>query len=133
VSTTTTAVHTDLARLTVRPAYLAAGVALLALAIGLAVTWETGVSSVLLFVLLPDTALLLAIGQPVQRGQLAPRAVPAYNLMHHPAVPTVLLALGAAGALGQYWWVAALAWGAHIAVDRGVGYGLRTKDGWQRG
>jgi hypothetical protein len=27
----------------------------------------------------------------------------------------------------------ALAWLAHIAVDRASGYGLRDKQGWQRG
>jgi hypothetical protein len=131
--TITTHTQPHAARLPVRPPYLAVGGTLLALAIGLAVAWDTGVSSVLLFALLPDAALLLAIGQPAERGQLPSRAVPAYNLMHQPAVPLVLLALAATGTLGHYWLVAALAWGAHIAVDRGVGYGLRTKDGWQRG
>jgi hypothetical protein len=132
--TTITSPHTGhLARLPLRLPFLVVGGTLLAVAIGLAVTWDTGVSSVLLFALLPDAALLLAIGQTAERGQLPSRAVPAYNLMHHPAVPLALLALAAAGVFGHYWLVAALAWSAHIAIDRGVGYGLRTKDGWQRG
>lgn len=138
MSTATTApatstTHSQRARLGVRPAYLVAGTALTALAIGLAVTWGTGVSSVLVFALLPDAAFLLAIGQPMQQGQLPARAVPAYNLMHHPATPALVLAAALTGVLGQYWLVAALSWGAHVAIDRGVGYGLRTRDGWQRG
>jgi hypothetical protein len=122
----------SVARLPLRPSHLLAGTALTALAITLAATWDTGVSSVLLFALLPDAALLLAIGGPMQQGRLPTRAVPAYNVLHHPVVPAVLLALAMAGALGHYWLVAALAWGAHIAFDRGFGYGLRTADGWQR-
>ena len=63
---------------------------------------------------------------------LARRAVPAYNLLHSPVVPALLLVAAVAG-LGAYWAVAAITWAAHIAIDRGVGYGLRTRDGWQRG
>lgn len=101
-------------------------------AIALAVRHDTGVGSVLLFAVLPDLAFLLALGQSHQPGQLARRAVPAYNLMHHPALPALLLVASATGLLGTYWLVAALAWGAHIAFDRAAGYGLRTSDGWQR-
>lgn len=28
--------------------------------------------------------------------------------------------------------VSGVAWAAHIAVDRGVGYGFRTREGFQR-
>lgn len=121
------------ARDDVRAGYLVAGAALTALAVAGAVAWGTGASSVLLFAVLPDLAFLLAIGQPAERGQLPSRAVPAYNLMHRPVLPLVLLGASVAGLLSQYWLVASLAWGAHLAFDRGCGYGLRTKDGWQRG
>jgi hypothetical protein len=131
---TATVVHeAPKARSSVSPPYLVVGIALTALAIALAVVWDTGVSSVLVFAVLPDAAFLLAIGQPAQHGQIPARAVPAYNLLHRPALPAVLLALALTGVLSQYWLVAAVAWGAHIAVDRGAGYGLRTADGWQRG
>ena len=129
----TPAPSTGHARGHIRPAYGGAGLTLLVAATWGAFAWETGLSSVLVFAVLPDAALLLAIGQPHRPGQLPPTAVPAYNLMHHPAVPAVLFALAALGLLGSYWFVAALAWAAHIAVDRGVGYGLRGRDGWQRG
>ena len=131
-ATVATATTQGVAKLPARPGHLVAGTALTALAVTLASTWGTGVSSVLLFAVLPDVALLLAIGGTMAHGQLPARAVPAYNVLHHPAVPAALLVLAASGALGRYWLVAALAWAAHIAIDRGVGYGLRTKDGWQR-
>ena len=86
----------------------------------------------LLFAVLPDAAFLLALGQTHQRGQLARRAVPAYNLLHHPVAPALLLAAATAGLVGSWWLVAALAWGAHVAFDRAAGYGLRTAQGWQR-
>jgi hypothetical protein len=121
------------ARTAPRPGHLVAGLLLLAAAVVAATTWGTGVSSVLVFALLPDVALLAAAGAKHAPGQLPARAVPLYNLLHHPAVPAALLLAGAAGLLGSYWLVAGLAWAAHIAVDRGVGYGLRTRDGWQRG
>lgn len=121
------------ARNAVRPAYLVAGLLLLTAAVTGAVVLDTGLSSVLVFALLPDIALLAGIGAgPHQPGQLPRRAVPAYNLFHGPIVPALLLVAAVAG-LGTYWAVAAITWAAHIAIDRGVGYGLRTRDGWQRG
>ena len=126
-------VSTGRARTEVKPGHLVAGAVLLAAAVVAAMTWETGVSSVLVFALLPDVALLAAAGAKHAPGQLPARAVPVYNLLHHPGVPLALLGAGLVGLLGTYWLVAGLAWAAHVAVDRGVGYGLRTKDGWQRG
>ena len=120
-----------LARGPVRPLPLLAGVALLATAVWAAARYDTGTSSVLLFALLPDVALLLAIGGSHHPGQLPRRAVPVYNVLHHPVMPLLVGAAALVG--GGYWLVAAAAWAAHIAVDRGLGYGLRTRDGWQRG
>ena len=58
-------------------------------------------------------------------GQLHPRAVPLYNALHRFIGP-ILLAFVPGFLLG------ALAWGLHIAIDRTVGYGLRSRDGFQR-
>ena len=124
---------TGVARGRVRPGYLVLGLALLGIATAGAIRYDTGVSSVLLFALLPDVALLAGIGGAHQPGQLPRRAVPFYNLMHHPLVPVALALLVATGLAGTYWLVAAVTWAGHIAVDRGVGYGPRTRDGWQRG
>jgi hypothetical protein len=80
----------------------------------------------------PDLALLLGAGAGLERGQLHPRAVPVYNLLHRFAGPVALLALVVLAGLGPAWVVAALAWALHLAIDRTVGYGLRTKEGFQR-
>ncbi|HET6690062.1 MAG TPA: DUF4260 family protein [Miltoncostaeaceae bacterium] len=80
----------------------------------------------------PDVALSLGIGRGLERGQLHPRAVPLDNALHHPAGPVTVLALCAAGVLGAGPAAGALAWGAHILMDRAAGYGLRTRDGLQR-
>jgi hypothetical protein len=112
-------------------AFGTAGLVLTTTAIALAVRHDTGVAPVLVFAVLPDLALLLAIGRQFRHGQLPRRAVPAYNLLHHPVLPALLLVAAAAG-LGTWWLVASLAWGAHITFDRAAGYGLRTADGWQR-
>jgi hypothetical protein len=80
----------------------------------------------------PDLALLLGAGAGLAPGQLHPRAVPAYNAVHRFWGPTVLVIAASAGILGAAWLIAGLAWAAHVALDRTVGYGLRTKDGFQR-
>lgn len=122
-----------LARGPVRPLYALAGVALLGVAVWGSVVADTGVSTVLLFAVLPDIALLLAVTGDHQPGQLPRTAVPAYNALHHPLAPVAIGTAAATGLVGTYWLVAATTWGAHIALDRAAGYGLRTKDGWQRG
>jgi hypothetical protein len=80
----------------------------------------------------PDLALFAGIAPGLSKGQLAPRAVPLYNAMHLYLGPLALAAAVAAGLLSQAWIGAALAWGAHVALDRAVGYGLRGRDGFQR-
>jgi Domain of unknown function (DUF4260) len=92
-----------------------------------------GLAPVLLFGIIPHLPALLGIGQPHAKGQMARRAVPSFNLMHHPAVPVAILAAAAAGILTSFWLVAALAWISHIVVDLAFGHGLRTADGWRRG
>ncbi|WP_159792159.1 DUF4260 family protein [Puerhibacterium puerhi] len=92
------------------------------------------VALALLGVLGPDLALLAGAGQPHGAGQLPPRAVGPYNLVHRPWLP---LAAIAGGALLDQPAAAALstlgcAWLLHVAVDRVVGYGLRAADGYQR-
>ena len=77
----------------------------------------------------PDLPLLAGGGRDLARGQLHPRAVPAYNAAHRLAGPLVLIA---AGVFAPAMLVAGLAWAAHVAVDRAVGYGLRDAAGFQR-
>ena len=105
---------------------LAAGLLALAVAVAGAGTWQVWAAFVA-----PDLALLAGIARGLERGQLAPRAVPLYNVLHQPLAPA--LAIAATWALTPAAWLAAaLAWGAHVAMDRAAGYGLRRDDGFQR-
>lgn len=85
-----------------------------------------------LFGLGPDLALLLGAGRGLARGQIHPRAVPLYNLLHRFWGPLALGVAALAAELSPVWVVGALAWAVHVAVDRAVGYGLRTPAGFQR-
>ncbi|MEU8968766.1 DUF4260 family protein [Streptomyces monashensis] len=97
--------------------------------------WLAGALALTLLVL-PDLAFLVALGDAprMAKGQLPPRAVPYYNALHRAAVP---LALIVAYTLLPVSWPPAFAalcgWLAHISYDRAFGYGLRTKEGFQRG
>jgi hypothetical protein len=83
--------------------------------------------------LAPDLALLLGAGPGLARGQLHPRAVGSYNAVHRFFGPAALIGAASLGLLGAGWLIGGLAWSLHIALDRVAGYGLRTKDGFQRG
>ena len=133
-----------------RLAWLAVAAALAAFAIYEVVVHDLGPLPILIFVLAPDVAFLAGIGQRHEPGQLPPRAVPAYNFAHRPLVPlaVVALALGAlllvrvliqapapyeaARFIPLVVYVAAISWLAHIALDRALGFGPRTADGWPR-
>jgi hypothetical protein len=97
-----------------------------------ATAYGLGLAPVLLFGIVPHLPALLGVGEPHAKGQMARRAVPSFNLMHHPALPIALLAAAAVGILAPFWLVAALAWISHIVVDLALGHGLRTRDGWRR-
>ncbi|MFD5539841.1 DUF4260 family protein [Streptomyces sp. NPDC127079] len=96
--------------------------------------WLAGALA-LLFLILPDLTFLVALDDAprMAKGQLAPRAVPYYNAAHRALVPLTLLVVYA---VGPFAWPPAFAalcgWLAHISYDRAFGYGLRTKEGFQR-
>ena len=81
---------------------------------------------------LPDVALLYGMAPGLIRGQLHPRAVTAYNALHDLAGPLAVFA-GAAASGSTLLLAVGLGWTLHVAVDRSVGYGLRTPEGFQRG
>ena len=113
-----------------RIAYAAlTAVLLAALAFEVAAT-STSWWLVVVFLLGPDIALFLGIGSGLEKGQLHPRAVPLYNALHRYWGPAALAL--ASIVLPEGWLAAALAWALHVSVDRTVGYGLRTPDGFQR-
>ncbi|MFF4831444.1 DUF4260 family protein [Streptomyces sp. NPDC001315] len=96
--------------------------------------WLAGTLA-LTFLVLPDLTFLVALDDAprMAKGQLAPRAVPYYNAMHRALVPLALMALYTVTPVA---WAPAFAalcgWLAHISYDRAFGYGLRTKEGFQR-
>ena len=89
--------------------------------------WQLGA-----FGLGPDLALLLGVGAGLTGGQLHPRAVPLYNALHRVLGTRVPSCTRAAGARRHRILIGALVWCLHISFDRTVGYGLRTRDGFQR-
>ncbi|MFF7542684.1 DUF4260 family protein [Streptomyces canus] len=97
--------------------------------------WLAGALALTFFVL-PDLTFLVALDEAprMAKGQLPPRAVPYYNTMHRALVPLALMALYTVGPVTAPALFAALCgWLAHISYDRAFGYGLRTKEGFQRG
>jgi hypothetical protein len=118
--------------LALRRGWIVPGLGLAIVANAIAADHGLGLVPVLVFGIVPHLTVLAGIGQPHARGQLAPRAVPLFNAMHHPALPLALLGLATAGILPTFWLVGALAWLGHIVIDLGFGDRLRTADGWPR-
>jgi Domain of unknown function (DUF4260) len=101
---------------------------LFAASLGPALAIAPGAWQLWTLLVVPDLALFVEIGRALERGQLHPRAVPLYNTLHHPLGPVALAA--ASTALGPAWLAAALAWLAHVAVDRAAAYGPRDARGF---
>lgn len=115
-----------------RAFYAALGVAAIALAIAVVISQHASWWQLVVLAIAPDITLLFGTGRGLERGQLNPRAVPFYNAVHRLLPPVVLIAL--AFLLHADGWLAGgLAWVAHIAIDRSLGFGLRTPEGFQRG
>jgi hypothetical protein len=115
-----------------RTAYAAASALLLAAIAFELARHATGWWQLPAFGLGPDLALLLGGGGGLARGQLHRRAVRLYNALHVFAGPLALGLLAGAGALPRELVVGSLVWAFHVALDRSLGYGLRTRDGFQR-
>ena len=113
-----------------RSLYLALGAGLTAFAIVEMIRFGGTAWFALAFFLLPDLALFYGAPRDLVPGQLHPRAVPFYNAVHSWYIPVVLMIVGLW--LPPVVFVAGIAWAAHIAWDRGFGYGLRTREGYQR-
>ncbi len=120
------------AMITTPSAYGSLSVVLGAALIGALIAPGGGGWQALVFALMPDIAGVLSIDPNLARGQMQPRAVPLYNLLHSLAGP-VVLGIASVAWLGLPWLVASLAWALHITLDRTIGYGPRTKGGFQRG
>src|SRR5881397_2829969 len=96
--------------------------ALLVVAIALEIAKHaTGYWQLAAFGLGPDLALLAGAGAGLHKGQLHPRAVPLYNLVHRFWGPLALAAAASAGIVSPGFFVGALAWAFHICLDRSLG------------
>ncbi|MCX5334543.1 DUF4260 family protein [Streptomyces sp. NBC_00140] len=135
--TSSTTTHRSVLSLARRTAWLANALFWSAFAVLEAVNhgWLAGTFALAFFVL-PDLTFLVALDDAprMAKGQLSPRAVPYYNAMHRALIPLALLL--AYSFQPVFAWAPAFAalcgWLAHISYDRAFGYGLRTKEGFQR-
>jgi hypothetical protein len=114
-----------------RVAYAALGLVAIALAIFVVTTQHASWLQLAVFAIAPDVTLLFGAGRDLEPGQLHPRAVPFYNAVHRLVVPGILVAV-AFVVHADGWLAGGLAWTAHIALDRSLGFGLRTPQGFQR-
>jgi hypothetical protein len=115
-----------------RVAFAVLGALLLASIAAEAIKHSTGYWQIAAFGFAPDLALFYGAGPGLARGQIHPRAVWLYNTVHRFWGPITLAALAALGVLSVGFFIGALTWAFHIALDRSLGYGLRTRDGYQR-
>lgn len=115
-----------------RRLYGALAASLLAMLVFEAAEDSTGYWQIAAFALGPDLTLLLGFGTDLVPGQLHPRAVGAYNLAHRFWGPAALVVLASSGVVPLGYLMGGMAWGLHIALDRALGYGLRTPEGFQR-
>jgi hypothetical protein len=130
VATLAEPVH--LRRTTARGSWLIVAVASSASAAVAVMTNYVELLPVVVFAVAPDLSFLAGVGQPAAPGQLPKKTVRVYNLVHRPILPIALLAAAWVDLAPRFWFAAGLSWLTHIAVDRVSGFGLRTKDGWQR-
>jgi hypothetical protein len=92
----------------------------------------TGYWQIPAFAIAPDIALFYGVGPGLAKGRLHPRAVGLYNGLHRFWGPFALGTLAVASLIPGGYLVGALTWAFHIALDRAIGYGLRSSDGFQR-
>jgi len=115
-----------------RLAYAGLGLVAAGLALGVVIWFHATWWQLVVFAIAPDLSLLVGFGPGLERGQLHPRAVPIYNAVHRFWVPALLIALTLL-VHSDGWLAGGLAWVAHIAFDRSLGFGLRNAQGFQRG
>jgi hypothetical protein len=127
-TTATVEPRTTVARLP----YATLAVSLLVAILLEAIRHGTGYWQIAVFGLGPDLALFYGAAPSLEKGQLHPRAVALYNLVHRYWLPLGLAALALFGLAPLGYFIGALAWAFHISLDRALGYGLRTRDGFQR-
>ena len=118
--------------MTGRVAFAVLAALLLALIAAEAIKHSTGYWQIAAFGFGPDLALFYGAGRGLAHGQIHPRAVGLYNTVHRFWGPIALATLAALGVLSVGFLIGALTWAFHVALDRALGYGLRTRDGFRR-
>ncbi|OLC27434.1 MAG: hypothetical protein AUJ02_10670 [Chloroflexi bacterium 13_1_40CM_3_65_12] len=114
-----------------RPAYLLLGLLSAGLALTTVLTQHAGWWQLVVLAIAPDLALLAGAAPGLARGQINPRTVPLYNAVHRFWAPGLLVAVSLL-LTSPGWLAGGLAWVAHIAFDRSLGFGLRSPEGFQR-
>jgi hypothetical protein len=114
-----------------RVVYLILGLFSSGLAVAVVVTQHTTWWELVVLAIAPDVSLVLGASPGLERGQLYPPAVPFYNAVHRFWVPGLLVAITIL-LPAPAWLAGGLAWIAHIAFDRSLGFGLRSPEGFQR-
>jgi hypothetical protein len=115
-----------------RLAYITLAALLLVAILFEAIKHGTGYWQIAVFGFGPDLALFYGAGANLEKGQLHPRAVTLYNLVHRYWLPLALAVPASFGLVPLGYFIGALVWAFHISLDRSLGYGLRTRDGFQR-
>lgn len=113
-----------------RAVYLVLGAGLTVFALVEMVRFGGPTWMALAFFVLPDAALLYGAAPGLEQGRLHPRAVRFYNVVHVFWIPLGLMLAGLW--LPPLVFTSGAVWAAHIAWDRGLGFGLRTREGYQR-
>jgi hypothetical protein len=113
-----------------RTLYLLLGAGLTAFALVEMIRFGGATWIALAFIILPDIALMYGAAPGLERGRLHPRAVRFYNVVHSFWIPLAFMLAGLW--LPPLVFTAGAVWAAHIAWDRGLGFGLRSREGYQR-
>jgi hypothetical protein len=109
-----------------RLAYLVCVVALIVAMVRVIGRRDLGWWYALAFLVAPDMPLVFGMGGEAP-GRIKPAAVPFYNAVHRLIGPVALGAAAVWFSLGLF--SGALAWAAHICIDRALGFRLRASDG----
>jgi hypothetical protein len=113
-----------------RVLYLTLATALTAFALVEMVRFGGATWIALAFIILPDVALAYGAAPGLEHGRIHPRAVRFYNAVHSFWIPLALMIVGLW--LPPLVFASGAVWAAHIAWDRGLGFGLRSREGYQQ-
>ena len=85
-----------------------------------------GIGVMVAFGVAPHLASLAGIGQSHPADEMAPRAIAAFNAMHQPVLPVILLGLAVTGLVPSILVVGGTAWLSHIVIGWAIGDGKRS-------